>query len=76
MCLYCAPDHLVLICVLHIEVCVIDKMLCEYEPNQATDYAINVGLIMSKTPVNNACIKLIVVDYMYQQQPTGHVANG
>ena len=54
-CVYCMPDHLVQISVLCIEVYVIDKTWCEYEPNhQTTDYAINARLIWSKTPVSNA----------------------
>ena len=71
-CLYYAPDHLVPIFVLYIEV--IDKTWCEYEPNQATNYALNSGLIMSKTPVNNSCIKIVA--YTHQHQTTGCVDNG
>ena len=41
-CLYCAPDHLVPIFVLYIDVYVnvTDKPWCEYELNQTTDYAV------------------------------------
>ena len=51
-------------------------MCCEYEPacNPTTNYAVNPGLIMSKTSVNNGCIKIVA--YMEQQQTTGHVDNG
>ena len=60
--------------VLYIEVYIINKTLCEYEPNQTTDYAVNPGLIMSKTPVDNGCFNLVVC--MKQQQTTGRVDNG
>ena len=48
--LYCTPEHFVLIFVLYVEVYVIDKTRCEYEPNETMDYAVNPGLIMRKTP--------------------------
>ena len=49
LCVCCAPDHVV-----YIEVYVIDKPCCEYEPNKTTDYAVNPKLITNnKTPVNN-----------------------
>ena len=35
------PNHLVLIFVLYMEVYVIDKKQCEYEPYQTMDYAVN-----------------------------------
>ena len=58
----CASDHVVLIFVFYVEVYVIDKTWCEYEPNKTTDNhnAVNPGLITSKTPVNNGCIKIVV----------------
>ena len=49
MCNYCAPEHLILICVLYVEVYIIGKAWCEYDSNQITDYAVNLELIMSKT---------------------------
>ena len=30
----------------------VHKTWCEYEPNHTADYAVNLGLIMSKTHVN------------------------
>ena len=52
-CWYCASNHLVLICVLYIEVYVIDKPWCEHEPNQTMDYAVNPRLITSTTTVKS-----------------------
>ena len=40
-CLYCSIWHLVLLFVLCIEVYVIHKPWCKYEPYQATDYFLN-----------------------------------
>ena len=33
---------------LYNEACVIDKRWGEYKPNQTTEYAVNIGFIMSK----------------------------
>ena len=59
---------------LYIDVYVIDKTWCEYECNQTMDYALNTGLITSKTPVNNGCLNIVV--QTKQQQTTGYVDNG
>ena len=59
LCLKCTPDKLVMIVVLYIEVYVIDKTWSEYEPNQTTDYVVNLGLIMTKTIVNNGCFSIV-----------------
>ena len=42
--------------VLYIEVYVIDKTWCKYKPNQTNDYAVNPGLIRSKTPAIKAVL--------------------
>ena len=52
---------------------VIDKPYCESEPNQAADYAVNPGLIMSKTSVNNG--RFNIVAYAAKQQTMGYVDN-
>ena len=66
-------EHLVPICVVYINVYGIYKTWCEYEPNQTTDYAVNLGLIMSKIRFNNGCFNILA--YTEQQQTTGHVDN-
>ena len=67
------PEHLVLRFVLNIEVYVIDKTWCEYEHDQTTDYTVNPGLIMSKTPVNKGWFNIVA--YTEQRQATGCVDN-
>ena len=54
MCLYCAPEYLLLSFVLYIEV--IDKTWCEYKSIQTMDYAVNLGLITS----NKSAIKAVL----------------
>ena len=72
--MYCAPDHLVPMFVLYIDVYVIDQMCYEYEANQTTNCGISLGLIMSKTPVNNGCITIVA--YTLQQHTPGCADNG
>ena len=45
---------------IEVHVCVIDKRLCEYDPNQATHFGVNPGLILSKTSVNKDCFNMPV----------------
>ena len=49
-------DHLVPILVMYIGVCVIDKIWCEYKPNQTIDYPVNPRLITSKNPTLKAVL--------------------
>ena len=72
LCLYCAPDNLVLTCALYIEVYVIDNTWCEYQSNQTNKYAVNLGLTC-KTPIYNGCFKIVA--YTEQQQTAGHDDN-
>ena len=40
---------------------------------QTTNYAVNPGLIMSKTPAKNSCFNIVA--FKEQQQTSGHVDN-
>ena len=44
------------------------------ELNHTADYAVNPGLMTSKTPVNNGCFNIVA--YTEPQQTIGPVANG
>ena len=72
-CSQSAQGHVITIVVLYskFKVYVMDKTWCEYEPNQTAEYAVNRGLITSKTPVNNGCF--IIVAYTELQQAIGPV---
>ena len=70
-CLQCASNHLVLI----VEVCILRYMLqtiiYEYEPNQTSDYAVNLGLIMSKTSFNG-CFNVLTGHCMLSRKRVDH----
>ena len=58
LCLHCTSDKLLLILVVNIEVCVIEKTCDEYQHNQTTDYPVNPGLKISKSPTIKAMLTL------------------